>query len=212
MDRRQENHRFSSSKGQQEVLSIVLISGILIGVVGSVYFWGVPLIQKNKDVAVLENSEDFMNSLNTRIKFIANNGGRDQLVINVPGTLRFDPIAGTIELTVLTEGTIYAKDAEIPLGRNSQCSASQGAFGIDEPETLCVKSAQIGEKNFRTTYTLKYVKLVNNNILRDFQIELTGNANSGGEQNFVAFENLGTTQSASNGRALIKTLVAINVV
>ena len=102
-------------KGQQEALSAVLISGILIGVVGSVYFWGIPLIQKNKDVSLLENSEAFMQTLDSKIKAVANNGGRDQIVISVPGLVRFD--GEIVEFSIETEGTIYATDEEILLGR-----------------------------------------------------------------------------------------------
>src|SRR3989338_6960866 len=77
-------------KGQQEALSAILISGILIGVVGSVYFWGVPLIQKNKDISILESSEAFVRGLDVKIKSVANNGGRDQMSIPVPGIVTFD--------------------------------------------------------------------------------------------------------------------------
>jgi hypothetical protein len=200
-------------KGQQEVLSVVLISGILIGVVGSVYFWGVPLVQKNKDVAILEGAESFVKNLNDKIKFVANNGGRDQIVVTVPGIVKFDPSKSPAEIYVIvdTEGTIYSTGAPIPLGHNSDCTSTPGTFGLSDPEVICVTSTKVGENKYHTVYTLKYVKLENPSIVRDYAIQLEGNPKSGGERNTIIFENLGNIQSTS-GRTLISTLMSINII
>jgi len=206
---------FNRRKGQQEVVSIILISGILIGVVGSVYFWGVPLIQKNKDIATLENSEAFMRNLNNKIKFVATNGGRDQLPITIPGIVRFIPDdAGipAIKLIVDTEGTIYSTGAEIPLGKNTECGLDDGTFAVDDPETLCVESGVVSQKDFRTSYTLKYLNLSRTDILQNFQIKLTGTETSGGERNVVVFENKGQQRQNTGGRTLISTLVEISII
>ncbi len=197
----------------QEVLSVILISGILIGVVGSVYFWGVPLIQKNKDINTLENAEDFMRNLNTKIKNVANSGGRDQIIINVPGLVAFD---GTeINLVVDTEGVIYATNAEIPLGRNP-CTVQPGQqfiFGVNDPETLCVKSQKISPQSYRTTYTLSYIKLESTGVLRDFQITLKGGPRrSGSTDNTIIIENKGSASTVQNGITSIQTTVDINIV
>ncbi|MCX6815510.1 MAG: hypothetical protein NT120_01490 [Candidatus Aenigmarchaeota archaeon] len=199
-------------KGQQEVISVVLISGILIGVVGSVYFWGVPLVQKNKDVALLENTESFIKSLDNKIKFVANNGGRDNIRIPALGIVRFDSTSSTIEITVNTEGTIYATEAAIPLGRNTACAATEGTFGINDQDTICVRSNKISDKNFRTIYTLSYVKLNDQEVLRSFNIKLTGPNRSGGQDNTIVFENKGNSESLDDqGRRVITTLIDINI-
>lgn len=203
-------------KGQQEALSAVLISGILIGVVGSVYFWGVPLIQKNKDISLLESSETFMRELDSKIRSIANNGGRDQIIISVPGIVRFD--GQTIKLTIETEGTIYATDAEIPLGRNSISTLSfdgtqyYGKWGIDDPALLNVKSIKISENSYKNEYTLEYVELRNANSLRDFVIDLTGSAATGGRDKTIIVESQGDATTATSGRTLISSNVKISIV
>src|SRR3989344_9317294 len=102
-------------KGQQAI-SVILLTGILIVTVSSIYFWGVPLIQKNKDVALLENSETFMLNLAESIKYVANNPGREQVRFNVDGVMKFE--SGSIELQVETGGTIYEAGGFIPLGKN----------------------------------------------------------------------------------------------
>lgn len=199
-------------KKGQEVLSVVLISGILIGVVGSVYFWGVPLIQKNKDISTLENAEDFVRSLNSKIKNIANSGGRDQILVNIPGLLVFD--GSEFILTVDTEGIIYAAGTEIPLGRNPCASSFVGTFGVHDPDTLCVKSTKLSEQSYRTTYALRYITLRSSDIQRDFVITLSGSLKSGSTDSTVVIDNKGSTSAidSSTGRTVIRTLIEINIV
>lgn len=204
-------------KGQQEALSAVLISGILIGIVGSVYFWGIPLIQKNKDISLLETSEAFMRELDAKIKSVANNGGRDQIVIPVTGLVKFD--GQIIKLSIETEGTIYAVDAQIPLGRSSTSNlnldlsgstpVSYGAWGIDDPVLFNVISRKAGENKYKNDYTLEYIELRNSNTLRDFKINITGPPTSGGLESTIVIDSQGDTTTIRNGRTLIKSNVKI---
>ncbi len=208
-------------KGQQEALSVVLISGILIGVVGSVYFWGIPLIQKNKDVSLLESSEAFMRQLDIKIKSIANNGGRDQINIPVPGIVNFD--GKIITLSISTDGTIYAADAQIPLGRNTDSTLNidltdptnpikYGVWGVDEATLLNVISRKLSEDSYRNDYTIEYVELRNSRMLRDFMIALTGSPSSGGQDKTIIIENIGDSNTVKNGRTLISSNVKISII
>ncbi|MFC2142771.1 hypothetical protein ACFLQN_00020 [Candidatus Aenigmatarchaeota archaeon] len=191
-------------KGQQDVLSTILISGILIAVVGSVYFWGVPLIEKNQDISILQNSEDFMNSLNSKIKFIANNGGKDQLRITIPGTLE---ISGEeIQMTVDTKGTIYAAEAEIPLGRN-ECPRVDGVWGLHESHVFCVKSNKIDDTKITTTYSLKYIELDAPDSGKKYKIEATGES-IGSTERTVVIENLGIFEESG----ITKTRLRLDIV
>jgi hypothetical protein len=192
-------------KGQQEALTAILITGVLIGVVGTVYFWGVPLIEKNKDVSILENSEFFMKNLNERIKYIANNGGKDQIKVTVPGIIRFSSDK-TIELAADTKGTIYNVNAEIPLGKNTECYPTDGIWGLDDMEIICVKSVKIGETSYNTTYYLSYRNLTSGS--KKYVIDLTGNPGFAGEEHFIGVENKGTSVDAN----LIRTIIEINIV
>jgi hypothetical protein len=191
-------------KGQHEALSVIMISGILIGVVGSVYFWGIPLIQKNKDIALLENSESFIKNLNDKIKYIANYGGRDEIKISLPGFVRFNTDK-SLELLVETDGTIYAKDAEISMDKND-CTASTGTWGIQGPEVICVKSTGIGESSYRTIFSLRYINLTTG--AKTYFINLTGNPSSGGLDHFIIIGNKGTSTDGN----LISTMVEISII
>lgn len=195
-------------KGQQQALSAILISGILIGVVGSVYFWGVPLIEKNKDVTLLESGESFIKLLNEKIKFIANNGGRDQVVVSFPGVVSFD--GNQIEFVMQTDGTIYAANSPVVLGRNEGCTATKGEWGLDEPEVICVVSSSISNSTYRNTYSLRYIPL--DQGLRTFEIELTGPVRTAGQDHLVVIESKGVRETESGGRTTISTVVDINII
>lgn len=196
-------------KGQHEVVTTLLITSVLIGIVGTILFWGVPLIQKSKDASVLESSEDFMKTLSSKIKFIANNGGKDQLVITVPGEVRFlpnDPAGASINLVVESQGTIYATDAEIPIGRN-ECSRTEGVWGVNEPEVLCLTSRKLHTSSYVTTYRLSHILLRSQGIV-SYRIVMSGREETFGQGHTIFLENLGTQESGN----LINTVISISIV
>ncbi|HLC76669.1 MAG TPA: hypothetical protein VJH04_00530, partial [archaeon] len=197
------------------------ISGILIGVVGSVYFWGVPLIQKNKDISILESSEAFVRGLDVKIKSVANNGGRDQMSIPVPGIVTFD--GKMITMSIETDGTIYAANAQIPLGRNTDSTLNvdltnpsnpvkYGIWGTHEATLLNVISRKQGDTGYKNDYTLEYVELRNAATLRDFRIALTGPPASGGQDKTIIIDSLGDSTTVNNGRTLISSNVKISII
>jgi len=142
-------------KGAVQPISAVMITLIMIGIVGSVYFWGVPLINKRQDITVLRSSENFMRNLDSTIKNIASQGGRDTISLNVPGVMKFD--GEEFSLTLKTSGTIYATGGELPLNEYG-CSDEERSLGTDSSEILCVQSRDLGGV-FETIYTLKYIPL-----------------------------------------------------
>jgi len=203
-------------KGQQQVLSAILLTGILIGIVGSIYLWGIPLIQKNKDIALLQSSEQFMKILDEKVKNIANSGGRDQLRITLPATVRIDsgasPNQWVMSMYISTQGTIYAIGTEIPL-KNSTCTATQGSWGSDEPGILCVKSVKLDENKYTTTYTLSYVRLDVPNTIRSYSLELSSTGSKSiGMGHSIVIENLGTSEVQEGGRTVTKTRIRIDFV
>jgi len=201
-------------KGQQQVLTTVLLTGVLITIVGSIYLWGLPLIRKNQAAATLEHAELFMKNLNEKIKFIANNGGRDQITISVPGVLGFynssDIIPPMLMLTVRSEGTIYELGGNIPLiGRN--CDANiNGTWGVDKPEILCVQSSQVGKGDYTTIYFIQYRNLTSGDKI--YQINLIGDSSHAGTDHKVVIENVGTNTISSGGNILIQTQVKITII
>jgi hypothetical protein len=188
-------------KGQQEVLTPLLFTGILIAVVGSVYFWGVPLIQKNQDITTLHKAEDFMKNLNEKIISVANTQGSDKIAIEA-GTLHFFNVEGPdamlrtgtgyITLDLNTKGTIYSVGMPIPFVRNQTCHTEPTyscIMGRHEPQIMYASSQDL-EGAYATTYYLSYRKLKENEnqYAKTFQINLTGSNSTAGENHYVILE------------------------
>ena len=69
-------------KAQVSVISIILISGIIISLVGASYMWGVPLIEKRTIITEFSNGENFVKSANDAVINIVNTGsGKETLDI-----------------------------------------------------------------------------------------------------------------------------------
>jgi hypothetical protein len=183
----------------QETISVILITGILIGMVGSVYIWGIPLIEKNRDISLLEGAEEFMNNLNEKIKNVATHGGREQVEIPL-GRIYFD---SNIKLKAETKNTIYDIGAWISLGEN-ECTKDIGTWGVDDQAVLCVLSEEIGEE-YETNYRLDYINLTLG--IKTYKIELVGDRDTGKEDNVVVIERVGTDKKGD----CIKTLVSISI-
>ncbi len=195
-------------KGVAEALSAIIMTGVLVGVVGSVYFWGLPLVQKNKDLSTLQESERFMNDLAKSIVDVVNSPGRQSMRINVPGTLKFD--GRKFELTVSTDGTIYSTEGPVPLRRND-CASDTGTWGVQEYATLCATSENDG-KNYKTVYSLKFIQLDTEGI-DSHKVEFSGRADERGEGHTLIIENKGAsveTVTTPDGQKKIQK-VTINV-
>ena len=193
-------------KGQQAI-SVILLTGILIVTVSSIYFWGIPLIEKNKDIALQENAENFMRNLAERVKYVANNPGREQIRFGMDGVLRYD--GDSIELDVETKGTIYEAGGFIPLGKNN-CFDINGTWGINTPETLCVKSQLIGERSYLTTYKLSFMQLDTSGA-DAFKIQLTGNPKQSGGSRTIILQSKGISEGIVGSKNLVKSLVDFDV-
>lgn len=188
-------------KGAVEAFSAILITGVMIGVVGSIYFWGIPLIEKNKDINLLQGSETLIKNINSEIKNIANQGGKTAVKINVPGTLSFDGKKITFRLE--TSGTIYSTEGDVPLTKNA-CSKIEGRWGIDSPDIVCILSKKTGSR-FMTTYTLTYILLASE--AANYEISLGGARQSGGVEDEVIIENTGTEKTGKTTQTNIKISV-----
>lgn len=191
-------------KGQQQALSVILISGVMIAVVGSVYMWGIPLIEKNRDIAILINSKRFMQDLTDKIKYVANHGGKDKIMISVPGELKLDN--KRFLLTLETKGTMFSVGGWIPLGKNS-CIDEIGSWGEDNPETICARSLQLDGNSYSTTYSLKFIRL--DSGIEAYKIDLDGGI-IGEENTNVVLENRGVVEVIEDGKTVLKTIISVS--
>ena len=101
-------------KGQSQVVVGVLLVLIMLILVGITYFWGIPLIQKQKDVVTVSNTERFLKELNRKIQDVAKNGGTQKISgFDIPGEFILEDNEEKFILNFKTTGNIIAtgKDA-----------------------------------------------------------------------------------------------------
>jgi hypothetical protein len=83
-------------KGQTDILSAVIIIIIAVGLVGTAYNWGIPLIQKQQDTSLVERVEgyfrgDIENSIEKKIVSVATTSGEETFSEDVPGLWQLVP-------------------------------------------------------------------------------------------------------------------------
>ena len=194
-------------KGASELVTVLMLTGIMITVISSVYFWGTTLISKNKDVVILHNSENFMFDVKNTIESVSKNDGRQEVVIINYGIFTFN---GTnIKFVIDTSETKYSIDQEISLGKN-QCGNQTGLWTINEPITFCVETKKIDETKFTTTYTLNSIQL--NTSSKSYKIELIGEKQIGSEGRIILIEKKGTEITMIENKEIIKTMISVVVV
>lgn len=190
-------------KGQQEIIGYILITAILIIVVSSAYIWGIEIVEKNRDITTLKNIEALMKELNSKIKTIANGGGRESIKFEA-ATFNFEN--RTITVFVETKATIYEPGIKIYFTKNQECEQTNSCIlGKDEPEVFYVYTRMIGEKYY-TTYYLSYRPLISPQDGNYYLIVLEGEKQVG--KGKVIIENKGRVVDGN----IIKTLIEIKLV
>ncbi len=74
---------FEIRKGQQ-VLTAILLTGVILTVSFSAYFWGREILEKSRDQREFEEMERFMRDLNKNIKEVSVRGGREEMSVDLP--------------------------------------------------------------------------------------------------------------------------------
>jgi len=93
-------------RSQSTVVSSVLISGIIIAIVGMVYVWGTPLVQKSSDKANIDGIRSSMEDINELILDVASTGTMRKYDINV---------GANDELRVTEKGIFYQTYTSVPI-------------------------------------------------------------------------------------------------
>lgn len=87
-------------KGQTQIISVVLIMGLAVGVIGASYMWGKPLIDKSQAGTTITNAEKTMDLIKTTIDDVAKTGGQKKKQIQIEGTLKVSESENAIVYTL----------------------------------------------------------------------------------------------------------------
>ena len=136
-------------KGQQAIAPIMMI-GVFLAVIGSVYLWGVPLIEKNKALVYLTRAESLVSDVAEKIRDVAAARGGQTFVFDLPGYAEFSN--GTIVFVLDTKGTAYSPGVRQYL-TNNRFGLSTRKMGIIDPVMAFVEVQKVGSK-YRNSYVI----------------------------------------------------------
>jgi len=205
-----------NTKGQGEVISLILIAGIVIGLVGTAYLWGAPLIEKRSTVIDVDLAKDFLYRLDSEIIEIANRGSGETtidipkgLLAVVPGDAA-DKDNNSVILEIIVGQQMLFPGTIVYLGDTRD---EVGIYGEADPSILTMKGESFNQDN-RILLKSHYRELdtVQASPLRGFRIVVNEGMGTvkGNSKVTVSFERTETiTSGAANFGDLVVTHVSV---
>jgi hypothetical protein len=202
-------------KAQTQVITMVLLSGIVITLVGTAYMWGIPFISKRTSISDFLSAEDFLLKLNDKIMDISNSGSGEASLEIPKGLIRVfnssdpGPDNNSIVLEVIVEQPLIAEGNKVFLKTN--VIGENATYGDAEPRIISL-SSQPYASGYKMTLKMHYRELdTKNPPYRGYKIELERGSITGSNQVVVSYR---TTESktAMNGGPLVSTKIRVDVV
>jgi hypothetical protein len=129
-------------RAQTNIISLVIIAGIIIALVGAAYVWAIPLIEKRTTLTEYDTIEGFMLELDKSIVDIANSGS-GAVSLQLPrGILSLRPFSysgganNTITLDFFVSQPLILEGASIPIKTSSLDYT--GEYGKTEPRVIAL--------------------------------------------------------------------------
>lgn len=191
-----------NSKAQADVVSAILIVIIALGLAATAYTWGLPLIQKKQDTAVVDRVTSYFdqnngNSLPSRIEFIANNGGEQVFNLDAEGFWVINPCPpsdlsacnpspavdvtkenNSLQFTFFSKiSNVATQSGFISLTPGASCPPAEGILGKDKSSVVCAKAEPVHD-GFDITYKVWFRELAESAAPRGYKIDLTRHESS----------------------------------
>jgi hypothetical protein len=221
-------------KAQADIISSVIIIIIAIGLVSTAYMWGMPLIQKRQDSALVDRAYGFFdrnnfNSLVKKIEYVAKNGGEDTFTLDISGIWILYPCPSSdglgcscgaaepcnsennsIQFSFPSRASNIAVNSNwVPI--NSPNPSYFGTLGIDDVSVVLAKSESAGD-GFNITYKLWFREL-NESLNIGYKVDIMPSGTPGITTSVgksLRISNAGTsTITTSGGKTLIITEIKI---
>jgi hypothetical protein len=202
--------RFSA---QVDVISIVMISGILLALVGAAYLWGVPIVEKRSTLTQFQIAQDWLDKLNKAITDVANSGGRTDLDIPF-GIVSIIPIDSqtqnnnTIVFEFVIPQPLIWNVSQVYFGQTTDVLNEIGRYGIAQPYILTLNSTRVDTQT-KIAANLHYRELAGDG--KSYKIALIGSG-QGKSKITINYKNITKLAgSAANGGDLFLTYIAISL-
>ncbi|MDY6769481.1 MAG: hypothetical protein SVU88_00755 [Candidatus Nanohaloarchaea archaeon] len=177
---------YSSRSGQTQVLTAVLLGGILVAGVSAAYVWGLPILQKNQDVNNAESSLSDLKELSRALESVGTGGGSRTVTVDLAsGTLNIDAEQDLITYRTLTKGAYVSTRTWMPLNENDMQGVNRttglpdegyGIRGVDDP-ALLIGKAERASDGFQTKYRIVLRSMLETGTGQTYRIDLVQDGN-----------------------------------
>jgi hypothetical protein len=168
-------------KGQTQAVTLVLISGIIIALVGFAYMWGKPMIDKRSVIMQFTSSVRFMEDLDSKIVDMAGTcsyegGCEESFELPIPGLIMLDESTNMIiyefqvNQPLITKGEILFNTAD---------NSSIARYG-ETPGVISLKGESVSGGMYTLRFSLRYRELDSDEPFRGYKIELFGSGKGSG--------------------------------
>lgn len=171
-----------SMKGAVNIISIVLIAGIVISLVSAAYIWSTPLLEKGETNTAFQSATSFAFSLNNNIISVANSGGGEGSMNTPPGM--FVTIVpetaenlgnNSIILQIAVPQAMALSDGKTYLGGASFTDIihpDEGVFGESSPSIISFEVEPMGTGHIATFQILFRRLATKTTPIKKFKIAL----------------------------------------
>ena len=138
------------TKGQQQLVSVVIIITIALGTIALVLPWTLTMIQKKKDMKTLDDVYNFFQQLDETIKYVEKNRGEESLILKSPGKFTvyseslLDENNNSIIFEFKSKVSNVAEGYWVPL--NTPNTNETATLGIDPPSVIFARAERAGDE------------------------------------------------------------------
>lgn len=201
------------TKGQQQLVSVVIIIVIALGTIALVLPWTLSMVQKKKDMKTLDDVYNFFQELDETIKYVEKHGGEESLILKTPGRFTVYPESlsdvnnNSIIFEFKSKVSNVAEGYWVPL--NTPNTNLTATLGIDPPSVISAR-AEIAGNEINVWYKLWYREL-DDQSGRGYRIVLntTGNVEKSTTTGFLRIQWLKSRDIQEAGKTL--TITEINI-
>lgn len=198
--------------GQSQVLTAVLLAGIILTAITSAFLWGMPLLEKNQDQTAVENTLSDFRKLSSGIESVVTEGGSRQVTVRLgSGAMQIDDANEMFTYQTATKGVYVSRKNWVPLNEDSllgvnrttgeRDTGSYGIRGIDRFGVLIGQTDTAGS-DYMTRYRIVYRYLKDPDTQQTYTVDLVPvgqDTVSGGGEHTVTFRQGETQREPGNG-------------
>ncbi len=174
--------------GQSQVLSVVILGGIILVAIISAFLWGLPLIEKNQDVQSAQKTLDDLKDLSDAMERVVQEGGsRSESVSLGAGTLNVDTDENWIEYQSMTRGAYVSVGDWVPLNEDNMqgvpgtdAEDGYGLRGADRHGVLIGRAEPAGDEFF-TMHRIAFRQIVDPGTSRTYHVQLIQDGSLGAD-------------------------------